>query len=140
MDAVAAAMVNKRVSDLDDYRTVAEAIIFYAPGKYILDDHAKANLDMIAARALSTEGYLIEIAGYSSNTGNKASNQQLSEDRAAEVAQYLRSQGNIPLRRIVEPVGYGSTYSNASNDDPQNHGLDQRVDVRIIVNKGLGGM
>ena len=140
MDAVAAEMLNQRVSDLDDYRTVAEAIIFYAPGKYILDDAAKADLDKLAALALSTDGYLIEIAGYASKTGTAPFNQQLSEDRAASVAQYLRSEGNIPLRRIVVPAGYGSTHPDSPNDDPQGRALDQRVDVKLIVNKGLGGM
>lgn len=82
MDAAAAEMLNQRVSDLDDYRTVAEAMIFYAPGKYILDDAAKADLDKLAALALSTNGYLIEIAGYASKTGTAAFNQQVSEDRA----------------------------------------------------------
>jgi outer membrane protein OmpA-like peptidoglycan-associated protein len=140
MDAVAAEMLNQRVSDLDDYLTVAEAVIFYAPGKYILDDAAKADLDKLAALALSTNGYLIEIAGYASKTGTAAFNQQLSEDRAAAVAQYLRSKGNIPLRRIVVPAGYGSTDPDAPNDDPQGRARDQRADVKLIVNKGLGGM
>jgi outer membrane protein OmpA-like peptidoglycan-associated protein len=127
-------MLNQRVSDLDDYLTVAEAVIFYAPGKYILDDAAKADLDKLAALALSTNGYLIEIAGYASRAGTAAINQQLSEDRAATVAQYLRSERNIPLRRIVVPAGYGSTHPDAGG------ALDQRVDVKLIVNKGLGGM
>ncbi len=140
MDAAAAEMLNQRVSDLDDYRTIAEAIIFYAPGKYILDDAAKADLDKLAALALSTDGYLIEIAGYASKNGTAAFNQQLSEDRAAAVAQYLRSEGNIPLRRIVAPAGYGSAHPDAPNDAPQGRTLDQRVDVKLIVNKGLGGM
>jgi outer membrane protein OmpA-like peptidoglycan-associated protein len=140
MDAVSAEMLNQRVSDLDDYLTVAEAVIFYAPGKFILDDAAKADLDKLAALALSTNGYLIEIAGYASRTGTTAINQQLSEDRAATVAQYLRSEGNIPLRRIVVPAGYGSAHPDAPNDDPHGRSLDQRVDVKLIVNKGLGGM
>ena len=140
MDAVSAEMLNQRVSDLDDYLTVAEAVIFYAPGKFILDDAAKADLDKLAALALSTNGYLIEIAGYASRTGTAAINQQLSEDRAATVAQYLRSEGNIPLRRIVVPAGYGSTHPDAPNDDPHGRALDQRVDVKLIVNKDLGGM
>jgi outer membrane protein OmpA-like peptidoglycan-associated protein len=138
--AAAAGMLNQRVSDLDDYRTVAEAIIYDPPGKYTLDTSAKADLDLLAARALSTDGYLIEIAGYASRTGSKASNQQLSEDRAAAVAQYLRSEGDIPLRRIVAPVGYGYTPPYATSDDPRGPALDQRVDVKLIVNKGLGGM
>lgn len=33
IDAAAAEMLNQRVSDLDDYRTVAEATIYYPPGK-----------------------------------------------------------------------------------------------------------
>jgi outer membrane protein OmpA-like peptidoglycan-associated protein len=140
MDAAAAEMVNQRVSDLDDYRTVAEAIIYYPPGKCALDTAAKAHLDELAARALSTDGYLIEIAGYASRTGTKAANQQLSEDRAAAVAQYLRSEGDIPLRRIVAPVGYGTIPPYATNDDPKARALDQRADVKLIVNKGLGGM
>jgi outer membrane protein OmpA-like peptidoglycan-associated protein len=140
MDAVSAEMLKQRVSDLDDYLTVAEAVIFYAPGKFILDDAAKSDLDKLAALALSTNGYLIEIAGYASRTGTAAINQQLSEDRAATVAQYLRSEGNIPLRRIVVPAGYGSTHPDAPNDDPHGRALDQRVDVTLIVNKGLGGM
>jgi outer membrane protein OmpA-like peptidoglycan-associated protein len=140
MDGAAVQMVNKRVSDLDDYKTVAEAVIYYPSGKYILDDAAKADLDKLAALALSTDGYLIEIAGYASKTGNKESNQQLSEDRAAAVAQYLRNNRNIPLRRIVAPAGYGSTHPDPAKDDLQGRAEDQRVDVKLIVSKGLGGM
>ena len=122
------------------YQTIAEATIYYLPGKYTLDTSAKAALDALAVHALLTDGYLIEIAGYASANGSKAYNQQLSEDRAAAVAQYLRSQGSIPLRRIVAPVGYGSIPPYSENDDPQGRALDQRVDVKLIVNKGLGGM
>ena len=140
MNAAAVQMVNKRVSDLDDYKTVAEAAIFYPVGQYTLDDAAKADLDKLAALALSTDGYMIEIAGYASKTGTKAVNQQLSEDRAAAVGNYLRNHGNIPLRRILAPAGYGSTHPDAENTDPQGRELNQRVDVKLMVNKGLNGM
>jgi outer membrane protein OmpA-like peptidoglycan-associated protein len=140
MNAGAVEMVNKRVSDLDDYQTVAEAAIFYPTGHYTLDAPAKADLDKLAALALSTDGYMIEIAGYASKTGTKSANQQLSEDRAAAVANYLRNQGNIPLRRILAPAGYGSTHPLAENTDSQGRELDRRVDVKLMVNKGLQGM
>jgi outer membrane protein OmpA-like peptidoglycan-associated protein len=140
-NAGAVEMVNKRVSDLDDYKTVAEAEIFYASGKYALDDAAKADLDKLAALASSTDGYIIEIAGYASTTGTKAANQQLSEDRAGAVSNYLLKHGNIPLRRIVAPAGYGATHPAAANTDPQGRELNRRVDVTLMVNKGLqGGM
>jgi outer membrane protein OmpA-like peptidoglycan-associated protein len=139
MNAGAVEMVNKRVSDLDDYKTVAEAVIYYPTGKYALDAPAKADLDKLIALTSSTDGYLIEIAGYASKTGTKAVNQQLSEDRAEAVANYLRNTGNIPMRRIVAPAGYGSTHPDAENTDPQGRELNRRVDVKLIVNKGLQG-
>jgi outer membrane protein OmpA-like peptidoglycan-associated protein len=132
-------LVNKRVSDLDDYKTVAEAAIYYPSGKYALDAAAKADLDKLADLAQSTDGYMIEIAGYASKTGTKSGNQQLSEDRASAVAQYLRNQKNIPMRRILAPAGYGATHPDATNADPQGRELNRRVDVKLIVNKGIQG-
>jgi len=141
MNAADIRTVNKRVSDLDDYKTVAEAVVYYPTGQYTLDDAAKADLDKLAALALTTDGYMIEVAGYASKTGTKSANQQLSEDRAAAVANYLRNKGSIPMRRILAPAGFGSTHPDASNSDPQGRALDRRVDVKLIVNKGLqGGM
>jgi outer membrane protein OmpA-like peptidoglycan-associated protein len=138
-NTAAVQMVNQRVSDLDDYKTVAEAVIYYPTGKYALDDAAKADLDKLTAVATSTDGYLIEIAGYASKTGTKSANQQLSEDRAEAVTNYLRNNGNIPMRRIVAPAGYGSTHPDATNSDAQGRALDRRVDVKLIVNKGFQG-
>ena len=139
MNAADIQTVNKRVSDLDDYKTVAEAVVYYPTGQSTLDDAAKADLDKIAALALSTDGYMIEVAGYASKTGTKSANQQLSEDRAAAAANYLRNKGNIPLRRILAPAGFGSTHPDATNSDPQGRALDRRVDVKLLVNKGLQG-
>lgn len=139
MNAADVQMVNKRVSDLDEYKTVAEAVIYYPTGQSALDDAAKADLDKLVALTQQTDGYMIEIAGYASKTGTKEANQQLSEDRAQGVANYLRNHGNIPMRRIVAPAGYGSTHPDATNSDPQGRELNRRVDVKLIVNKGLQG-
>ncbi len=139
-NAAAVQIVNQRVSDLDDYQTVAEAAIFYPSGQYTLDAASKADLDKLAALALSTDGYMIEIAGYASKTGTKDANQQLSEDRASATANYLRNQGNIPMRRILAPAGYGAINPDFENTDPQGRELNRRVDVKLLVNKGLQGM
>jgi outer membrane protein OmpA-like peptidoglycan-associated protein len=137
MDAAAIQMVNKRVSDMDDYKTVAEAGIYFPSDKATLDDAAKADLDIIAAATKGADGYLIEIAGYASSTGTKQLNQKLSEDRAAAVANYLLQKGNIPMRRIVAPASYGATHPAATNTDSQGRALNRRVDVKVLVNKGL---
>ena len=66
MDADAIQMVNKRVSDLGDYNTVAEAGIYFPTGVSALDAAAKADLDKLAQVAMSTQNYMIEVAGYAS--------------------------------------------------------------------------
>jgi outer membrane protein OmpA-like peptidoglycan-associated protein len=128
-------MVNQRVSDLDQYNLVAEAGIFYPVNGYALDDAAKADLDKLASIALPLQGYMIEIAGYASKTGTKEANQQLSEERANAVAQYLRNQKNIPMRRMLAPAGYGSTHPDAPNSDALGRDINRRVDVKVLVNK-----
>jgi outer membrane protein OmpA-like peptidoglycan-associated protein len=138
VDAEAVQLVNQRVSDLDDYKTVAEAVIYFPADGSTLDDAAKADLATLAAYTNGgLQGYMTEIAGYASNTGSKQLNQKLSEDRAASVASYLSETQNVPMRRILVPAGYGATHPNASNNDSQGRALNRRVDVKVIVNKGL---
>jgi len=136
-DAEAVAMVNKRVSDLADYKTVAEAGIYFPTDVATLDDAAKADLDQLAAVVTSTQNYMIEVAGYASSTGTKALNQKLSDQRATAVVDYLRSKGNIPMRRFLVPAGYGANHPAANNTDAQGRALNQRVDVKVLINKGL---
>ncbi len=137
IDAAAISMVNKRVSDLDEYKTVAEAGIYFPSGEADLDAPAKADLDTLAAAINGVDGYMIEIAGYASSTGTKQLNQKLSADRAAAVTHYLMEKDNIPMRRILTPAGYGATHPDATNSDPQGRALNRRVDVKVIVNKGM---
>jgi outer membrane protein OmpA-like peptidoglycan-associated protein len=137
MDADAISMVNQRVSDLGQYNTVAEAGIYFPSGVATLDDAAKADLDKLAQVAMSTENYMIEVAGYSSSTGTKALNQKLSDERATAVVLYLRNQKSIPMRRILAPAGYGATHPAADNTDAQGRAQNRRVDVKLLVNKGL---
>lgn len=131
------AMVNQRVSDVGSYTTVLEAALFFEPDQSKLSDADKQVLDKLASDAMQTQNYMIEIAGYASSTGTKALNQKLSDERAAVVAQYLRNTVNVPLRRILAPAGYGATNAAAPNSDSLGRDINRRVDVKVLVNKGL---
>jgi outer membrane protein OmpA-like peptidoglycan-associated protein len=37
----------------------------------------------------------------------------------------------------MRPGGYRATHPGATNSDPQGRALNRRVDVKVIVNKGL---
>jgi outer membrane protein OmpA-like peptidoglycan-associated protein len=131
------ALVNQRVSDLGSYKTVVEAALFFETGQSTLSPDDKKALDKLASDAMSTQNYMIEIAGYASSTGTKAENQKLSDERAAAVAQYLRDTANVPMRRILAPAGYGATHAAAPNSDPLGRDINRRVDVKVLVNQGL---
>jgi len=137
MDAEAISLVNKRVSNLGDYQTVVEAALFFEPDQSSLSAADKKALDKLAADAMSTQNYMIEIAGYASSTGTKAQNQKLSDERATAVADYLRNSASVPMRRILTPAGYGATHAAAPNSDPEGRDINRRVDVKVLVNKGL---
>lgn len=136
-DADAVQLVNQRVSDLGDYKTVGEAGVFFETGQTTLSDSDKAALTNLAQAATSIPNYMIEIAGYASSSGTKAENLKLSDARAEAVADYLRDSANIPIRRILTPAGYGATHPAVSNQTSEGRDINQRVDVKVIVNKGL---
>lgn len=137
-DAVGVSTLEKRVSQLDDYKNEFEVDVFFARDSAVLDEKARKDLNNLGDIAKSLDGYLIEVAGYSSNTLSKEADQKLSEERAAVVAQYLRETKEIPLRRILMPVGYGATHPAVSNKDAYDRELNRHVDIKVLVNKSLG--
>ena len=136
-DAAAIAPVDQRVSDLDDYKIESENDVFFDRDSAILIEDAKPALADLAKLAKSHQGYLIEISGYASNTLGSKTDQKLSEERAAAVARYFYEVQNIPMRRILIPVGYGSTHRLANNGNAEGRELNRRVDVKVLVNKSL---
>jgi flagellar motor protein MotB len=49
---------------------------------------------------------------------------------------YRQEEGNVPLRRILAPAGLGTTHA-ADNKTPQGRQQNRRLEVRILVNRGL---
>ena len=136
-DAAAIAAVDQRVSELDEYTIKSENDVFFDRDSAVLKEDAKPALADLATLAKSFHGYLIEIAGYASNTLGSKTDQKLSEERAAAVARYFYEVQNIPMRRILIPIGYGSTHPLASNAHTEGRELNRRVDVKVLVNKSL---
>jgi len=130
--------VNYRVSDLGDYETVAQAGIYFASGKTVLDVAARKALDRVADIAAPIPGYMIEVAGYVAGTGSPQLDESLGFARAEAVTQYLQTKKNIPMRRILAPAGSDATHPNVPATDPEGRALSCRVDVTVLVNQGQG--
>jgi outer membrane protein OmpA-like peptidoglycan-associated protein len=138
-DAAAVARVNQRVSDLDDYKNEFEVDVFFPEGSTVLGQTAKRDLDNLADIAKSLNGYMIEISGYAAHHKfSTAEDQKLSEERAAVVARYFLEVKDIPIRRILVPVGYGATHPVANNQNAQGRDFNRHVDVKVLVNKSIG--
>jgi Outer membrane protein and related peptidoglycan-associated (lipo)proteins len=125
---------NKRIDEIDQYELVKLVTVPFAANSAKLSDKAKAQLDDLASNAPGAKNYLIEVKGYTDVTGPASKNLDLSLNRADAVVQYLATK-SIPLRRMTIPMGYGETKSGATT--AKGRELENRVDVRILVNKGL---
>lgn len=136
-DAAAVKTVNQRVSDLADYTTLAETQIYFRENGSGLDAKAKSDLDQLVSSTSGATGYIIEIAGYASSDGGAKHNQKLSDERAISVVHYLIENGNVPMQQIVVPAGYGITHPAAENTDRKGRALNRRVEVKVLVSKGL---
>ena len=128
---------NERISALDDYVPQETAAITFRVGSAALSSQARMQLDDIARKAESAKGYVIEISGYTDASGSVAANRRLSQQRADSVVRYLVENHNIPLRRIITPFGYGEAKAVADNRTRQGRAENRRVEVKILVNRGL---
>lgn len=72
---------------------------------------------------------ILDVEGHTDSTGTERYNQQLSERRAATVADYLIDQG-VPASSITV-WGFGETRPRNSNDTPAGQQLNRRVEIRI---------
>ena len=127
--------VNDRITGLDDFVVSQTVSVYFPINKYTLSEKDKKELDGLAAKALAMRGYVIEVAGFADSTGDADKNLELSQRRADSVVQYLAVNHNIPPRRMVTPIGYGDTKSQAGKTS-QAQSLDRRVDTKILVSRG----
>lgn len=128
---------NERISALDDYEPQTVTAVNFRTGSAILSADSKTKLDEIATKALNAKGYVLEVSGFADATGSVARNRALSQRRADAVIRYLVENHSIPLRRIVTPYGYGEMNPVAENDSREGRAQNRRVEIKLLVNKGL---
>ena len=128
---------NDRISALDDYVPQESIAVNFRLGSALLDPDARGKLDAIAMKALNAKAFVVEVTGHADATGNTERNRVLSQRRADAVIRYLVEQHKIPLRRIITPYGFGASEPVADNKTRAGRAENRRVEVKILVNKGL---
>lgn len=128
---------NERISSLDDYEEKTIKTVNFKVASAVLSPEAKAALDEVATQAKSERGFVIEVRGFASSDGSDSLNDRLSERRADAVVKYLARQHEIPLRRIILPFGYGEAIPVADNSTLEGRKQNRRVEVKILVSRGM---
>ena len=107
--------------------------IFFETGKSNLLDSSFAELNTLFNILKSKAKMMIQISGYTDNTGNVQDNIVLSEARANDVKKYLTDKGIDNNRIIVK--GYGSSNPKASNDTAEGRAKNRRVEIMVLKNE-----
>ena len=104
--------------------------------------HRRTSLVLLAISPCGNHILLYVITDLSGNgcldlfESEAARNQQLSDERADAVVTILQQDG-VPLRHIVTPAAMGTADPMASNNSAEGRDLNQRVEVKLLVNRGV---
>jgi outer membrane protein OmpA-like peptidoglycan-associated protein len=129
----------KRFTALADYDMKGEATIKFASGSTKISADDVTQLKQLAEQAKGLTGYIVEVTGYADASGNAAVNTRLSENRAKAVITVLMQQGGVPVRHIVAPGAMGEYGAAATNETATGRAENRRVEVKVLVNKGVAG-
>jgi outer membrane protein OmpA-like peptidoglycan-associated protein len=129
-----------RFLQLSEYDMKGEATVKFAVGSSKISPEDLEQLKQLAQAATGLKGYIIEVKGFADASGNALMNEMLSEDRAKAVVRYLIQQCDVPVRHVVAPGAMGEYQPVASNETKEGRAENRRVEVKVLVNKGIHGM
>ena len=122
--------------DFEDYVppkqvTIAlDAAVLFDSGSHTLKPEAKKTLDEAAARVNKHADVPVTISGHTDSVGNDASNQKLSENRAAAVRDYFVNTAGVPAARL-SIKGFGKAQPVADNTTDAGRARNRRVEIQF---------
>ncbi len=103
--------------------------IFFDTNLFDLKTESTPELNKLLSFLNSNPTAKIEIGGHTDSTGDKRSNQLLSENRARSVYDYLVKNGITPDR--IKYIGYGDSKPVADNTTEEGRALNRRTEFTI---------
>jgi OmpA-OmpF porin, OOP family len=138
-NATEATEASKRFSELSDYDTKDQLDVHFASGSTEISEADQEALKKLAQNAVNLKGYIIQVKGFADSSGNAAMNQNLSMERAQNVIAFLLQRCNVPVRHIIAPGAMGEAAPVATNETAAGRAENRRVEVKVLLNKGLAG-
>ena len=103
--------------------------VLFDTGKYTLRPGAREKLAKISGIVLAHPSLQLEVEGHTDSVGSEEYNQQLSENRAASVRDYLVQQG-VSSNNVIAR-GFGESVPVASNDSAAGRQQNRRVEMVV---------
>ena len=103
--------------------------VLFDTAKHSLRPVAREKLAKVAGIILGHPGLRLDVEGHTDSVGGDDYNQQLSEQRAAAVRDYLTQQGVAP--NSVTTKGFGESQPVASNDTAAGRQQNRRVEMVV---------
>jgi outer membrane protein OmpA-like peptidoglycan-associated protein len=119
------------VDGLDKYKAGTQTVIQYRPGQTVLSKDAKQSLDEMATQLKDQRGYVVEVHGYSSGSGQAAI--ASSRRMADAVVRYLVLNHEIPAYRIYA-MGMGNAPATAEEASTGKRSSRNRIEVSVLKN------
>jgi len=104
--------------------------VTFKSGSANLTADAEASLRQTAASLVVQPGVRLEVAGYTDDTGPRATNERLSLERARSVERFLVKAG-VPADRLTAR-GYGPADPIADNGTAAGRALNRRVELKRV--------
>ncbi len=104
--------------------------IFFEIGKFALLSQSKAELDKLIDFLTNNPQVNIEIGGHTDSIGSAEMNQELSENRAKSVYDYLVENGVGQSRLSFH--GYGFTVPLATNETEEGRAKNRRTEFKVV--------
>jgi OOP family OmpA-OmpF porin len=123
--------LRQQVSNLDDYKQVADLTIPFAFNKYTLTPKDREDLDNMVANASKNKRYFIAVEGFTDRTGSRQYNEVLSRKRADAVTAYLVAKHDIPIYRI-HMIGLGEEKPVDDGHTRAARAKNRRVEIKVF--------
>lgn len=104
--------------------------INFKVGKANIPEDSKNLLTKVSTIVKNIDPSKVVVQGHTDSTGSKAINEKLSENRAQNVADYLKNNG---IEVDINSVGFGPNKPLADNQTSQGRALNRRVDVVVTA-------
>lgn len=117
-------------SKIKEGKAITLKNIHFKYGEHQLLERSFTELGVLVEILEKNPNLRIEVSGHSDNLGSEAVNQQLSEQRARTVVNYLVAHG-VTTDRLTF-AGYGGSRPIAPNDTEEGRQANRRVEFKVI--------